>query len=85
MTRSWRAKREQSSFLWTPAPTLPRGTLWMINGNCRVIPVEVFETRYPWFTEEFALVPDSGGAGAHRGGLATTKTLTLRFATAFSA
>ncbi len=46
-----------------------------INGNCRVIPVEVFETRYPWLTEEFALVPDSGGPGAHRGGLATTKTI----------
>ncbi len=47
-----------------------------INGNCRVIPVEVFETRYPWFTECFSLVPDSGGAGTYRGGLATTRTLT---------
>ncbi|MDP7343683.1 MAG: hydantoinase B/oxoprolinase family protein, partial [Alphaproteobacteria bacterium] len=46
-----------------------------INGNCRVIPVEVFETRYPWFTEKFSLVPDSGGAGTYRGGLATTRTL----------
>ena len=46
-----------------------------INGNCRVIPVEVFETRYPWFTEYFGLVPDSGGPGEHRGGLATTRTL----------
>ena len=46
-----------------------------INGNCRVIPVEVFETRYPWFTETFSLVPDSGGAGTYRGGLATTRTL----------
>ena len=46
-----------------------------INGNCRVIPVEVFETRYPWFTERFSLVPDSGGPGTYRGGLATTRTL----------
>jgi len=46
-----------------------------INGNCRVIPVEVFETRYPWFTETFSLVPDSGGAGKYRGGLATTRTI----------
>jgi N-methylhydantoinase B/oxoprolinase/acetone carboxylase alpha subunit len=46
-----------------------------INGNCRVIPVEVFETRYPWFISEFALVQDSGGAGKHRGGLSTTKTI----------
>ncbi|WP_416899140.1 MAG: hydantoinase B/oxoprolinase family protein [Minwuia sp.] len=46
-----------------------------INGNCRVIPVEVFETRYPWLTEQFSLVPDSGGAGRTRGGLGTQKTL----------
>ena len=45
-----------------------------INGNCRVIPVEVFETRYPWLTEEYSLRPDSGGAGRYRGGLGTSKT-----------
>ncbi|MEM7466093.1 MAG: hydantoinase B/oxoprolinase family protein [Pseudomonadota bacterium] len=45
-----------------------------INGNCRVIPVEVFETRYPWLTEEYSLRTDSGGAGEYRGGLGTSKT-----------
>lgn len=45
-----------------------------INGNCRVIPVEVFETRYPWLTEEYVLRTDSGGAGKYRGGLGTSKT-----------
>ena len=45
-----------------------------INGNCRVIPVEVFETRYPWLTEEYSLRQDSGGAGMYRGGLGTSKT-----------
>jgi N-methylhydantoinase B len=44
-----------------------------INGNCRVMPVEVYETRYPWLTEEFSLIADSGGAGAFRGGLGTRK------------
>ena len=44
-----------------------------INGNCRVIPVEVYETRYPWLTEEYSLRPDSGGAGQYRGGLGTRK------------
>lgn len=44
-----------------------------INGNCRVMPVEVFETRYPWLTEEYSLRPDSGGAGRQRGGLGTRK------------
>ena len=45
-----------------------------INGNCRVIPVEVFETRYPWLTEEYSLRADSGGPGKYRGGLGTSKT-----------
>jgi len=45
-----------------------------INGNCRVMPVEVFETRYPWLTEEYCLRADSGGAGRQRGGLGTRKT-----------
>ncbi len=45
-----------------------------INGNCRVMPVEVYETRYPWLTEEFCLRADSGGAGEFRGGLGTQKT-----------
>ncbi len=46
-----------------------------INGNCRVMPIEVFETRYPWRVEEWRLLPNSGGAGTHRGGLATGKRL----------
>ena len=46
-----------------------------INGNCRVIPVEVFETRFPLQCESFKLVQDSGGAGEHRGGLSTQRTL----------
>lgn len=45
-----------------------------INGNCRVMPVEVYETRYPWLTEEYCLRADSGGAGEYRGGLGTQKT-----------
>jgi len=49
-----------------------------INGNCRMIPAEVFEVRYPWLIEAFALVPDSGGPGTHRGGLGVTKRLLCR-------
>jgi len=44
-----------------------------INGNCRLIPVEVFETRFPWMVESFRLRTDSGGAGEHRGGLGAEK------------
>ena len=46
-----------------------------INGNCRVVPVEVFETRFPWQTESYKLVQDSGGAGEKRGGLSTQRTI----------
>ena len=46
-----------------------------INGNCRTVPVEVYESRYPWLVENLALTEDSGGAGKYRGGLGSTKTL----------
>jgi N-methylhydantoinase B/oxoprolinase/acetone carboxylase alpha subunit len=46
-----------------------------INGNCRTVPVEVYETRYPWLVESFGLTQDSGGPGRFRGGLGCTKTL----------
>jgi N-methylhydantoinase B/oxoprolinase/acetone carboxylase alpha subunit len=45
------------------------------HSNCRNTPIEVFEHRYPLRTLEYRLVPDSGGAGTHRGGLATQRTL----------
>ena len=49
-----------------------------INGNCRMIPTEVFEVRYPWLVEQLSLVPDSGGAGTYRGGSGMTKQFLLR-------
>lgn len=45
-----------------------------INGNCRVAPVEVFETRFPWLVEEFRLHENPGGPGQFRGGLGAVKT-----------
>jgi N-methylhydantoinase B len=45
------------------------------HSNCRNTPIEIFEHRYPLRTLEYRLVPDSGGAGEHRGGLATQRTL----------
>ena len=44
----------------------------------RNVPVEIFESRYPWLTRGFRLVPDSGGAGRHRGGLGTERILEVR-------
>ena len=46
-----------------------------INGNCRITPVEVYETRFPWLIESLALDTDSGGAGEYRGGLGYTKQM----------
>jgi N-methylhydantoinase B len=45
------------------------------HSNCRNTPIEVFEHRYPLLTLDYGLAPDSGGAGEHRGGLATTRGL----------
>ncbi len=42
------------------------------------MPVEVFETRYPWLVEEWNLLTDSGGPGRFRGGLSTGKRLLCR-------
>ncbi len=46
-----------------------------MNGNCRTVPVEVYETRYPWLVEDWSLVQDSGGAGEFRGGLGMQRTI----------
>ncbi|MEW9550236.1 hydantoinase B/oxoprolinase family protein [Nonomuraea sp. NPDC050783] len=39
-----------------------------VNGSLKDIPVEVFETRYPFRIGEYRIRPDSGGAGRFRGG-----------------
>ena len=49
-----------------------------IHGNCRITPVEVFETRFPWHTICYQLIPDSGGPGRRRGGLATRRIVEAR-------
>ncbi|MGE5537028.1 MAG: hydantoinase B/oxoprolinase family protein [Gemmatimonas sp.] len=46
----------------------------MAHGNTQTIPVELLEALYPFTVEEFALRPDSGGAGTFRGGLGYRKT-----------
>ena len=38
------------------------------NGNCLNSPSEVLETRYPVRIEEYSIIPESSGPGAHRGG-----------------
>ena len=36
-------------------------------------PIEVIESEYPLLIERYGYVPDSGGAGKHRGGLAVER------------
>ena len=46
-----------------------------IIGNCRITPVEVFETRFPLMVMSYGLRTDSGGAGTFRGGLGSRRVL----------
>lgn len=45
------------------------------HANCRNTPVEIFETRWPWVHERYALNDDSAGAGRHRGGLGIERVM----------
>ena len=46
--------------------------------NTANTPVEIIETEFPIIVEEYALVPDTGGAGQYRGGLALKRTMRPR-------
>jgi N-methylhydantoinase B len=46
--------------------------------NTSNLPVECLEMEYPLLVEEYAVVPDSGGPGRHRGGLALRRTIRVR-------
>jgi N-methylhydantoinase A/oxoprolinase/acetone carboxylase beta subunit/N-methylhydantoinase B/oxoprolinase/acetone carboxylase alpha subunit len=46
-----------------------------IIGNCRITPVEVFETRFPIRVLSYGLRADSGGPGTFRGGLGSYRIL----------
>ncbi len=48
-------------------------------GNAGALPVEFIEQTMPLVVEEWALVPDSGGAGQFRGGLAARRTYRVGF------
>jgi N-methylhydantoinase B len=43
--------------------------------NTSNLPVEALENEYPLHVDEYALVPDSGGAGAHRGGMGIARQI----------
>ena len=43
--------------------------------NTSNLPVEALENEYPLHVDEYALVADSGGAGAHRGGMGIARQI----------
>ncbi|MBB5935502.1 hydantoinase B/oxoprolinase family protein [Streptomyces zagrosensis] len=44
-----------------------------VNGSLKDVPVEVFETRFPFRITSYGMRPDSGGAGQWRGGNGVTR------------
>lgn len=46
--------------------------------NTSNLPVEAIELEYPLLVEEYSLIPDSGGAGRHRGGLGLRRVVRPR-------
>ena len=46
--------------------------------NSTNLPVEALELEYPLLLDEYSLVPDSGGAGRHRGGLGMVRQIRIR-------
>ena len=46
--------------------------------NSTNLPVEAMELEYPLLLDEYCLVPDSGGAGRHRGGMGMARQIRIR-------
>jgi N-methylhydantoinase B len=51
------------------------GIMHLTEPGCQNVPVEVLETKAPLRVEQYALRPDSGGAGRYRGGLGITRAI----------
>ncbi len=57
-----------------PQKMAKRASVSICQGDVRNTPVELQEIQYPFLIENYALRPDSGGAGEHRGGLGVELT-----------
>lgn len=77
----WWGTREATGEPWADGSPHPVGQGAHVRGDgansllhvaesaTRFSPTEVWETKNPWLLERVELIPDSGGAGKHRGGL----------------
>jgi N-methylhydantoinase B len=53
-------------------------TVCINDGDTHAPPIEMLEQKYPIVYERYALIPDSGGAGRHRGGLGAEFAVRMR-------
>ena len=65
----WGAKRTEDGV---------SGTVCINDGDTHNSPNEQAEVKFPIVVERYALVPDSGGAGRHRGGLGVERVVRAR-------
>jgi N-methylhydantoinase B len=65
----WGAKRREDGV---------SGTVCINDGDTHNGPNEQVEAKFPIVVERYALVPDSGGAGRHRGGLGLERVVRAR-------
>src|SRR5215467_2706362 len=65
----WGAKRAEDGV---------SGTVCINDGDTHNSPNEQVEAKFPLVIERYALVPDSGGAGRHRGGLGVERVVRAR-------
>jgi N-methylhydantoinase B len=65
----WGAKRSEDGV---------SGTVCINDGDTHNSPNEQVEAKFPVVVERYALVPDSGGAGRHRGGLGVERVVRAR-------
>jgi N-methylhydantoinase B len=65
----WGAKRHEDGV---------SGTVCINDGDTHNSPNEQVEAKFPIVVERYALVPDSGGAGRHRGGLGVERVVRAR-------
>jgi N-methylhydantoinase B len=65
----WGAKRSEDGV---------SGTVCINDGDTHNSPNEQIEAKFPLVVERYALVPDSGGAGRHRGGLGVERVVRAR-------
>jgi N-methylhydantoinase B len=65
----WGAKRSEDGV---------SGTVALNDGDTHNSPSELVEAKFPLVIERYALAPDSGGAGRHRGGLGVERVVRAR-------